>query len=350
MIFSLPVLAIFSTALVISHGERNCPFFRFTARPVFPAATSRSVCRARNAGICKTSHTFAAAATCPTSWTSAKTGSLNCCLIFARMRSPSLSPGPRNDFSEERLALSYEALKIYGTPWSPAMRWMLSAIFMACASFSITHGPAIRKRGWAPPMRTFPTAISRVFIFSPPRASVSPCVSSRAKAEYPATPGSSTSLAPFSNRGRSRCPGSFGTLPLARPASQRVIPGVNVAARRVFSPSKALKTSEGETDDLLHFEKNDADSYPDSLFRGNLLRCRAAPLRTCFRAPEHPSDGCHHSCRRPRWESCSILDAGLVSGWIFHPESCRQRAGVSRHGSRRPFAALAQDRQSHLAD
>src|SRR5216684_7085514 len=175
MIFSFPVLAIFSTALLISHGERNCPFFKFTARPVFPVATRRSVCRARNAGICKTSHTFAAGATCPTSWTSAKIGSLNCRLIFARIRSPSLSPGPRNDFSDERLALSYEALKIYGTPWSPAMRWMLSAIFMACASFSITHGPAIRKRGWAPPMRTFPTAISRVFIFPPPK----PCESLR---------------------------------------------------------------------------------------------------------------------------------------------------------------------------
>ena len=59
-----PVSATFSTALAISHGERNCPFFRFTTRPVFPAATSRSVCRERNAGICSTSATSATGAAC----------------------------------------------------------------------------------------------------------------------------------------------------------------------------------------------------------------------------------------------------------------------------------------------
>ena len=47
---SFPVLVTFSTALAISHGERNCPFFKFTTRPVFPAATNKSVCRERNAG------------------------------------------------------------------------------------------------------------------------------------------------------------------------------------------------------------------------------------------------------------------------------------------------------------
>src|SRR6266436_10024723 len=43
-IFVFPALAIFSTTLLMSHGERNCPFFTFTARPVFAAATSKSVC------------------------------------------------------------------------------------------------------------------------------------------------------------------------------------------------------------------------------------------------------------------------------------------------------------------
>ena len=44
----------------MSQGERNCPFLMFTARLVFPAAISKSVCRERNAGICSTSQTFAA--------------------------------------------------------------------------------------------------------------------------------------------------------------------------------------------------------------------------------------------------------------------------------------------------
>ena len=39
----------------MSHGARNCPFLTLTTRPVFAAATNRSVCRQRNAGICKIS-------------------------------------------------------------------------------------------------------------------------------------------------------------------------------------------------------------------------------------------------------------------------------------------------------
>jgi len=55
-------LLYFLHGVAISQGERNCPFFKFTTRPVFPAATSKSVCRERNAGICRTSATSAAGA------------------------------------------------------------------------------------------------------------------------------------------------------------------------------------------------------------------------------------------------------------------------------------------------
>ena len=48
----------------MSHGARNWPFFTLTARPVSPAATRRSVCRQRNAGICSTSTASAAGAHC----------------------------------------------------------------------------------------------------------------------------------------------------------------------------------------------------------------------------------------------------------------------------------------------
>ena len=42
----------------MSCGATNCPFLMFTMRPVRPAATSRSVCRQRNAGICRMSADF----------------------------------------------------------------------------------------------------------------------------------------------------------------------------------------------------------------------------------------------------------------------------------------------------
>src|SRR5579885_3194081 len=91
---------------------------------------------------------------------SVRIGNFSCDLIFARIRSPSVKPGPRNDFTDERFALSYDALKIYGTPASAAARAAHSAIFIACASDSITHGPAIRNSGWPAPSRTSPTQIS----------------------------------------------------------------------------------------------------------------------------------------------------------------------------------------------
>src|SRR2546430_324270 len=62
IIFVFPVLATFSATFPMSQGDRNCPFFILMIRPVLPAAISRSVCRARNAGICSTSQTSEAAA------------------------------------------------------------------------------------------------------------------------------------------------------------------------------------------------------------------------------------------------------------------------------------------------
>ena len=58
----------------MSHGARNCPFLTLTTRPVAAAATSRSVCRHRNAGICKTSTTSATRAHCCASCTSVRIG------------------------------------------------------------------------------------------------------------------------------------------------------------------------------------------------------------------------------------------------------------------------------------
>ena len=46
----LPAAVTFSIAWRMSAGARNCPFLMLTTRPVRAAATSRSVCRERNAG------------------------------------------------------------------------------------------------------------------------------------------------------------------------------------------------------------------------------------------------------------------------------------------------------------
>jgi len=61
MTLSLPIFVIFSTALAISQGE-EIVLFQVDDAAGFPAAASRSVCRERNAGICRTSATSAAAA------------------------------------------------------------------------------------------------------------------------------------------------------------------------------------------------------------------------------------------------------------------------------------------------
>ena len=98
----------------MSSGAMNCPFLMLTARPVRAAATTRSVCRQRKAGIWSTSQTSAAGAHWCGSWTSVITGRPVSCLTSRRTRSPSSRPGPRKLLSELRFALSKEDLKTSG--------------------------------------------------------------------------------------------------------------------------------------------------------------------------------------------------------------------------------------------
>ena len=111
----LPVT--FSIACRMSSGARNCPFLMLTTRPVRAAATSRSVCRDRNAGICSTSATSAAGRRLRRLMDVGEDRDLAPLLDARRgSRTPSARPGPRNDSSEVRFALSKDALKTYGTP------------------------------------------------------------------------------------------------------------------------------------------------------------------------------------------------------------------------------------------
>ena len=107
----LPVDSILRTTCAMSSGAMNCPFLTFTTAPVSPAATTRSVCRARNAGICSTSHTSAATRHCHGSWTSVRTGTPNFWRTSASISSPLSMPGPRNESTLVLFALSKLALK-----------------------------------------------------------------------------------------------------------------------------------------------------------------------------------------------------------------------------------------------
>src|SRR4249919_610790 len=67
------------------------------------------------------------------------------------MRSPSAMPGPRYDLDELRLALSYDDLKMKGTPNRAQISFSLPATSICNCSDSTTHGPAIRNRGRSNP-------------------------------------------------------------------------------------------------------------------------------------------------------------------------------------------------------
>src|SRR4051812_12406741 len=134
----------------MSSGARNCPFFTLTARPVRAAASIRSVWRDRKAGICSTSATSATGAACSGAWMSVSTGTPAVSRTRPSTRTPSLNPGPPNDEPHVRVALSYHALKMKGTPARPGMSRRAIAVSMACASLSMTHGPAISTSAPAP--------------------------------------------------------------------------------------------------------------------------------------------------------------------------------------------------------
>lgn len=102
---SLPLCRTFSTAKCIDSGARNCPFLMLTILPVCAAATSRSVWRHRNAGICRISTYSAAMAASAGRWMSVTTGMPKVSRTFASMRRAFSSPMPWNESRRLRLAL-----------------------------------------------------------------------------------------------------------------------------------------------------------------------------------------------------------------------------------------------------
>src|SRR5262245_44157014 len=69
----------------------------------------------------------------------------------ARISSPSLSPGPRKESIDERLALSNDDLNTRLIFSSSRSFRSVRAILNACSRDSMTHGPAMNSGGLSPP-------------------------------------------------------------------------------------------------------------------------------------------------------------------------------------------------------
>src|SRR5262245_39200881 len=83
---------------------------------------------------------------------SVRTETANSFFTAASTRNPSISPGPRNDDPDVRLALSYDALKMKGMASRLAVSTSRLATAAVCASLSMTNGPATGTIGLPPPI------------------------------------------------------------------------------------------------------------------------------------------------------------------------------------------------------
>src|SRR5574343_579796 len=151
MICVLPVARALAATCFISHGDRNWPFLMFTGRPAEATFWMKSVCRHRKAGVCSTSTTEATSSIGVYSCTSVSTGTPSWRFTSASTFRPSSKPGPRKLVPEVRLALSKLDLKMNGIPSAEVISLSWPAVSSCSCNDSITHGSAIRKKGWSRP-------------------------------------------------------------------------------------------------------------------------------------------------------------------------------------------------------
>ena len=145
-IFSLPCLLIFSTAYFMLCAERNCPFLIFICLLVLAAATNKSVCLQRNAGICKTSTYLDASFASDGVWISVNIGILSSSLTFFNIFSAISSPMPLNESNRVLFAFLNEPLKMNGIFNLSLILLISFAILNVSSSDSITQGPATKKK------------------------------------------------------------------------------------------------------------------------------------------------------------------------------------------------------------
>ena len=126
----------------MSSGARNWPFLMLTTRPVFAAATMRSVCRDRNAGICRTSATSADRRRLPGSWMSVRIGTPTSSLHAREDREAVLEARPAKRRERRAVRLVERRLEDVGHARRAARcRRSRAPSSRACASLSMTHGP-----------------------------------------------------------------------------------------------------------------------------------------------------------------------------------------------------------------
>ena len=99
----------------MSPGATICIFLTCSGRPVPAAASSRSVCRQRKAGICSDVRHLGHRPALPSLVDIRDDRDAEMRLHFGQHPSPRLRPGPRGLSRELRLALSKEALKMKGS-------------------------------------------------------------------------------------------------------------------------------------------------------------------------------------------------------------------------------------------
>mmetsp|Transcript_6007 Transcript_6007/g.8118 ORF Transcript_6007/g.8118 Transcript_6007/m.8118 type:complete len:200 (-) Transcript_6007:2-601(-) len=143
----LPEARTFSAELRITEAAQNCPFLMLIIFPVCAAATSKSVCRHKKAGIWITSATLPTYSHWAASCTSVTIGTSKVVLTRSRILRPSSIPGPRKDLMLVRFALSKLDLKMYLMPILSVTCLICRHILKMCSSDWITLGPAIRKNG-----------------------------------------------------------------------------------------------------------------------------------------------------------------------------------------------------------
>ena len=112
----------FATTLPISAGERNWPFFTFTARPVAAAATQQVGLAAEEGGDLEHVGDLRGGLGLPGLVDVGDHRDADSLLDRGEdRRALPPAPGPRADAPDERLALSNEDLKTRPTPWRAQM-------------------------------------------------------------------------------------------------------------------------------------------------------------------------------------------------------------------------------------
>ena len=142
----LPASRAFSATRPISCGERNWPFFRFTILPVATAASIKSVWRQRNAGICKMSTPSPASRACASVVNVRQHRHAELRADLGERFQAGFDARPAKRLAGRAVGLVEAGLEDVKNSELPAGFDERGGDVRQSFSFSITHGPAMRKQ------------------------------------------------------------------------------------------------------------------------------------------------------------------------------------------------------------